>query len=110
MAAVNVKQRLSQVWEWYVNFTAVSVVPQICQKVDNKISRTVWGLLGTAGSIVTIVAMYQAITSYLAYGTVTSVGMVSQSDVDFPAVTICNQNRIHCKHLHKLIIDCTMVG
>ena len=28
----------------------------------------------------------------------------------FPAITICNSNRIHCGHLHQYILDCQKVS
>ena len=50
------------------------------------------------------------LSSYLQYNVVTDFVVVNQAELEFPAVTICNANRVHCGNLHNFILTCEKVS
>ena len=50
--------------------------------------------------------LFQAIRDYFLRQTSTKVTFESVPAIMFPAVTICNQNKIHCGNLYNLIDEC----
>ena len=92
--------------EWFVKFTSIGGFTQT-RDSDNYTSKVIWALLFLAGLILTIVAVVSVITDYFKYGSVTNVQLKHSSrGMVFPAVTVCNTNRIHCGHLYDKIISC----
>ena len=43
------------------------------------------------------------VNDYLSYPVMTKVSVREEDNVDFPAVTICNLNRVNCENLHAVI-------
>lgn len=52
----------------------------------------------------------QVVSSYLAFNVKTDVRLTYDSSQEFPSVTLCNNNRVHCGRLHDLILDCETVN
>ena len=94
--------------KWWYEFSSCSGITQ-AKASTSKISKVVWTLLAIVGVGVTYYMVYNAIISYLKNGTVTVVNMRNHHELEFPSVTICNPNRIHCLHLYDLIQSCTNV-
>ena len=59
----------------------------------------VWLLVFTALLSLTIYGIYEVMSNHLAFPVVTVSHLESRGELDFPAVTICNANRIHCGNL-----------
>ena len=49
----------------------------------------------------TIYSVFDNIKTYLAYGIVTSTDLSHKTSIIFPAVSICNLNRVHCTNLFE---------
>ena len=97
------------VLEWFVKFTSIGGFTQT-RDSDNYTSKVIWALLFLTGLILTIVAVVSVITDYFKYGSITNVQLKHSSHgMAFPAVTVCNTNRIHCEHLYDKIISCELV-
>lgn len=54
----------------------------------------------------TVYSLVVVMISFLQYPVITTVSLVSNTSLDFPTVTICNSNRVHCGRLAKLIQRC----
>ena len=97
------------VLEWFVKFTSIGGFTQT-RDADNWLSKVIWALLFLTGLILTIVGVVSVITNYFKYGSITNIQLKhSSSGMVFPAVTVCNTNRIHCGHLYNKIISCGSV-
>ena len=73
------------------------------------LSRIFWSLLFVIGTVLTIYNVVTLVEDFLAFGVETNIELVQAKELDFPAVTICNANRIHCGELHNFIKDCVQV-
>ena len=58
-----------------------------------------WGFLFLVGLVITFVALAQTVFDYLEFEVSTTIDLRSDSTVPFPAVSICNQNKVHCLNL-----------
>ena len=95
--------------QWSYEFTSISGITQV-RDTKGKVSKFVWFLLALIGCGLTFLAVFKCVQSYLNHDTVTNVEIRSASSIEFPSVTICNQNRVHCRHLYNLIRNCTAVS
>ena len=105
----NVFARLHKVSKWFDQFTSFSGVSQY-RISDNKISKCLWLFLFVCGLWGTTFMVRTALLKYLGHAFITVVRRENQFSVDFPSVTICNPNRIHCQHLYDMIDECTKVS
>ena len=100
------------VFEWFLNFTSFAGITQ-SRDSDNSISKWTWFGLGLVGYCLTTYSAVQAIRSFFEYPSYTNVffetGTAFKTARNFPSVTICNRNRMHCGHLYDLIQNCTAV-
>ena len=69
-------------------------------------SKVIWCVLLLAGAVLTIVSTYHVFQEFMSFNVVTKVIINSVPELPFPAVTICNQNRIHCGNLKIAIQNC----
>ena len=58
-------------------------------------------------SAATIFGVHSTIKDYISNPTTTSIYIRNVNELDFPAVTVCNLNRVHCGRLYDQIIDCS---
>ena len=105
----NIMARLQKVAKWFEDFSSLSGISQY-RISDNRISKYLWLLLYFAGLSGTIGMVIIAFDRYLSHEFLTVVQRQNQFSVDFPSVTICNPNRIHCQHLYDMIENCIKVG
>ena len=101
-------QKIKQTSEWFRGFCSWSGISQY-RISDNKISRAFWMILYWVGLCLTLVLVKSSINRFFSYPFITKVGRESNFTAEFPSVTICNPNRIHCKHLLDLIQTCSKV-
>ena len=90
-----------------------------------QISKLIWFVLLVVGSSMTFYALYNVSSDYLAFEISTKVTLETVSSQEFPAVTVCNHNRlrknmtvfdvvfskfqlfrVHCKNLLKQLYKC----
>ena len=100
--------KLLDVLRWGYGFSSIAGISHI-RDTDCKTSKIAWFLLGNLGIILTGCTVYQCFFSFLSYGTITTVSVHNIPKLKFPSVTICNHNRVHCRHLYNLIRKCTQV-
>ncbi|XP_076033045.1 pickpocket 12 [Oratosquilla oratoria] len=65
------------------------------------IRRLVWLSLFLVGCYFTVKDVVGVFNEYFSYPVITTVGVSHKETVTFPAVTVCNQNRIRCSMLIK---------
>ena len=70
---------------------------------DSGWSRKLWTGLFLAGTVCTIYGLYLCIESYLQFGTRTTISYSFPDELRLPSITICNENRIHCRNLYDHI-------
>ena len=104
----SLKSRIVGVLKWGYEFTSIAGITQL-RTTDYKISKWAWFMLATFGIILTGYTVTQCIQRYMAHESVTTIAIRSAYKLDFPSVTICNENRVHCRKLYDLIRNCTKV-
>ena len=103
------RHEIISISKWFYNFTSIAGITQM-RTTDTKSSRCIWLLLAIVAVGFTSFLVQQTVENYFSYNTVTTINIRSESKLEFPSVTICNQNRIHCRHLYNLIQNCTAVS
>ena len=59
-----------------------------------QVSRLIWFILLVVGSSMTFYALFNVTYDYLDFEVSTKVTLETMSSQDFPAVTVCNHNRL----------------
>ena len=103
------KSRIIKVLDWWYHFTSLSGVTQT-RDTDCKLSKASWFVFAILGFGLTCYLVTNCVEGYYAYLTETTIEISSPLEVEFPAVTICNENRVHCGNLYNLIVNCTKVN
>ena len=97
------------VLRWGYEFTSLAGIAQI--RADNcKFAKCVWLLIFIIGFCLTAYQVISALQTFAQYNTETSISLRNKVKIDFPSVTVCNQNRVHCRHLYNLILECNQVS
>ena len=104
----SLKSKITNILDWWYHFTSLTGITQI-RDTDNKLSKASWFIFAIAGFGLSCYLVTNCIEGYFAYLTETTIDMSSPLEVEFPAVTICNENRVHCGNLYNLIVNCTKV-
>ena len=89
--------KIAKILDWGYYFTSLSGVTQV-RDTDCKYSKASWFLFANLGIGLTCYLVNNCFQSYLAYETETTIDITSPLQVEFPAVTICNQNRVSVIH------------
>ena len=104
---------MRQAFAWFWNFTSFAGLTQ-CREADNKVSKTAWFILALLGYGLTWYTASNTIKTFFQAKTDTKIlfttGTGFKTKINFPSVTVCNSNRIHCGHLYDLILNCTKVN
>ena len=100
--------KIAKILDWGYHFTSLSGVTQV-RDTDCKVSKASWFLFAILGVGLTCYLVTNCFQSFLAYETDTTNDIRNPLEVEFPSVTICNQNRVHCGNLYQLIVNCTKV-
>ena len=103
------KSKISKILDWWYHFTSLSGVTQV-RDTDSKLSKASWLLFAILGFGLTWYLVTKCIEGYFDYLTETTIDISKPLEVEFPAVTICNENRVHCGNLYDLIVNCTKVS
>ena len=103
------KSRIAKVLDWWFHFTSLSGVTQT-RDTDCKLSKASWFVFAILGFGLTCYLVTNCVEGYYAYLTETTIEISSPLEVEFPAITICNENRVHCGNLYNLIVNCTKVA
>ena len=106
--SISFRHKIISVLKWYYEFTSIAGITQT-RDTNSKISKWAWLILTIFALVLTQHLVNKSIQTYLDHETVTKIGIKSASKLDFPSVTICNQNRVHCRNLYNLIQNCTKV-
>ena len=97
---------------WFWKFTSLGGFTQ-CRDSDNSVSKCAWFILALLGYGCTLYSVWFSIDGFLKHEYTTKVsyktGTAFKTKINFPSVTICNKNRVHCGHLYDLIQNCTKV-
>ena len=101
-------QKLKQIFGWFNEFCSWSGISEY-RISDNKISKAFWLVLYWLGLCLTLLLVKSSINRLLSHPFTTKVGRTNNFAAQFPSVTICNPNRIHCKRLLGLIQTCSRV-
>ena len=104
---------VKDVFGWFWSFTSFGGFTQ-SRESDNLISKWAWFILALFGYAITLFQCYQTVSTFFNWETDTKMtfatGTAFKSQIKFPAVTVCNSNRVHCGHLYDEILNCTQVG
>ena len=106
---IDLQTRVTNVLKWGYKFTSISGVTQV-RDTDCLKSRLAWLLLTILGVGLTYWIVIKSVKGYFNYESVTTIDVKNEQTIDFPSVTVCSQNRVHCKHLYELIKTCTEVS
>ena len=89
-------------------FTSLAGISQ-SRASDCKLHKWVWILFFVVGFSLTAYQVINALLTFPKHNTETSITLINKVRLDFPSVTVCNQNRVHCRHLYNLILDSNKV-
>ena len=113
MAYINEKKycnkSISDVLKWGYGFTSIAGITQL-RSTDCKVSKCSWAVITILATLLTLFTVIASFRSFFQHNTVTTVGIKTETYTHFPSITICNQNRVHCRHLYNLIQNCTKVS
>ena len=98
-----------KVWTWYSSFTSVEGLVQFFAS-KNVISKAYWLIILVAATVATFFNVFNVFEDFLSYPVVTDVKVIQNSSIEFPSVTICNTNRVHCGNLLKYVSTCQNVS
>ena len=102
-------QEVSNVFRWYFNFSQVGAISQA--REENKRSfRLVWIMIYVIGWILTLYQVVRLIHRIQKYEVHTNIAEEIKKELRFPAITFCNNNKVHCKHLSTLISECGLTN
>ena len=103
------QEKPKSVLAWYSTFTSVQGLVQFFAS-KNVVSKTYWFVIFAVSTIATFGQVYTVFEDYFSYNVVTDVKVIQNSSIDFPSVTICNTNRVHCGNLLKYASTCENVS
>ena len=106
--SLNTWQKLAKVGKWFRGFSSLAGISQY-RISDNRISKTCWISLYWLGVACTSFLVYQSFERFVSHPYVTKMERKNAYSSRFPSVTICNPNRVHCKHLYSRIKECQTV-
>ena len=95
---------------WF-NYTSTQGIVQ-ARDNDRTCFKVVWVLAFLLGAVFTWILIIDLFQSMLQFNVVTdiNISVPRQGYVEYPSITICNKNRIHCRNLVKHIQSCDKVG
>ncbi|TRY69119.1 hypothetical protein TCAL_04115, partial [Tigriopus californicus] len=102
LKSVLLKMFKEKVWTWFLTFTTIGGLSHF-QGTNWYVSKAMWIVLFFIGIIATTSQIYFVLINYYEYNVITSVTNDEAQTMNFPAVTICNANRVHCGNLKDLI-------
>ena len=105
----SLSNKIIKVLTYGYGFTSVAGISQ-SRASDCRIHKYLWILAFIVGSSFTTYQVYNALLTYKKHNTETSITLKNKVKLDFPSVTVCNQNRVHCRHLYNRILECNKVG
>ena len=100
--------KILKVLTYGYGFTSVAGISQ-SRASDCRIHKYLWILAFIVGASLTTYQVYNALLTYKKHNTETSITLKNKVKLDFPSVTVCNQNRVHCRHLYDRILECNKV-
>ena len=100
---------MKSIWTWYSTFTSVQGLVQYFASKNN-VSKVYWFIIFAVASVFTFSNAYVVFEDFFNYPVVTEVKINHNSSIDFPSVTICNANRVHCGNLLEYISTCKNVS
>ena len=80
--------------------TSIAGLNNVCHRKSLG-KKIYWSILFAVFLGATIVGVLDNIRSYFDYDTVTSTDLSHKTSVIFPAVSVCNLNRVHCTNLFE---------
>ena len=105
---VSITTRVVNTLRWGYEFTSLAGITQI-RATNCKFTKCIWLLVFIIGFSLTAYQVISALRTFVQYNTQTSISLLNKVKIDFPSVTVCNQNRVHCRHLYNLILECDQV-
>ena len=102
-------ERLKEVWTWYSSFTSLQGLTQYLASKSIQ-WKQYWFVISIAFSIPTIAGVYFVFEDFFLYPVVTNIQSIQNSTIEFPSVTICNTNRVHCENLLEYVSTCQNVS
>ena len=79
----------------FVSETSISGINN-SGKCKSKVRSSIWLVIFTVLAYFTANGIYEIVVDFFEYPVITNTDLTYKSEVDFPAVTICNLNRVNC--------------
>ncbi len=93
-------QTVAKTWDGFANTSSIHGL-RYTSPDFNKIRRIAWAFLIFTGLSILIGSTIAVVLEYFQYEVNTIVRMVSEEEVDFPAITICNMNTMRKSYFQK---------
>ena len=76
---------------------------------DSKGFKYMWWSVFMLGLGMTVYSVLTLVSDFLKFDVTTVVTMKQEESFDFPSLTFCNKNLVHCGRLLKTILECEKV-
>ena len=76
---------------------------------DSKGFKYMWWSVFLLGLGMTVYSVLTLVSDFLKFDVTTVVTMKQEECFDFPSLTFCNKNLVHCRRLLKRILECEKV-
>ncbi len=104
----------STAWRTSVTYMRTSAIAGLSHAANarSRMWSFYWLVIFVSGLAATGYNIFTLISDYMDHPVATTTDLVHAPSVYFPAVTICNQNRIHCQNLidHKLELEAELLS
>ena len=97
-------EAILKTWRDYLKVTTIPGLQNV-HNASGWLASCIWTFLFVVGFACTVKDVYTNTAEYLAYPVITSMTMDQVVAIQFPSVTVCNLNRIHCANLRKLVAE-----
>ena len=74
-------------------------------KGNSRIRSSIWLTVFAVLAYFTVAGIYDIVLEFFEYPVITNTDLTYKSEVDFPAVTICNLNRVNCHNAFQAMYD-----
>ena len=97
--------QVMEVIAWHYSSTQVGAISH--SREENKpVFKLLWMFIFFIGLALTFRGLFDLVTKIQKYEVNTAINVEKRTFLEFPAVTLCNNNLIHCQHLFDMIAEC----
>ena len=106
---VSLGSRLAKTRSQFLETSTVGGLFTRAVSSESRISKSIWIILLVSGACWTAANFTYTVKHWLEFNSFTSMEIRARDKLEFPAVSICNKNPVHCGHLYDFLRECDEV-